>query len=73
MGKLESHDWFVQKAISLCGLKIEEAEDLDSIKVELLSEPKAREIVFMLACYPDIVKTAFKTYEPCTIVSYCFK
>ena len=43
------------------------------INTELLSEPKAREIVFLLATYPDVVKTAFKSYEPSTIVSYCFR
>lgn len=62
-----------RKALDQAGLKIEEMQDLEGIKVELLSEPKVKEIVFMLACYPDIVRTAFKTYEPCTIVSYCFK
>ncbi|GLB42251.1 putative arginyl-tRNA synthetase [Lyophyllum shimeji] len=33
---------------------------------------KARELVFLLATYPDMVKTAVKNYEPSTVVSYCF-
>ena len=48
-------------------------EDISQINVELLTEPKAREIVFLLATYPDVVRSAFKNYEPCTIVSFCFK
>ncbi|EJD00385.1 arginyl-tRNA synthetase [Fomitiporia mediterranea MF3/22] len=48
-------------------------EDVGTINVDLLTEPKAREIVYLLATYPDFVRAAFKTYEPSTIVSYCFK
>lgn len=48
-------------------------EDVSQINVDLLSEPKAREIIYLLATYPDVVRAAFKTYEPSTIVSYCFK
>ena len=43
-------------------VKIEEVEDLENIKVDLV-EPKVREIVFMLACYPDIVRTVLKAYN----------
>jgi len=43
------------------------------IDISLLSEPKAREIVFLLGSYPDAVRTALKALEPSTIVSYCFK
>jgi arginyl-tRNA synthetase len=48
-------------------------DDPSLINTSLLVEPKAREIVFMLASYPDVVRTAMANYEPCTIVSYCFK
>ncbi|KAG6804704.1 hypothetical protein H0H87_006380, partial [Tephrocybe sp. NHM501043] len=46
----------------------------DSILIDtfLLIEPKARELVFLLASYPDVLKTALKTNEPFNIVSYCF-
>ncbi|KAH8109098.1 arginyl-tRNA synthetase [Phellopilus nigrolimitatus] len=47
--------------------------DPSQINVDLLTEPKAREIVYLLATYPDVVRAAFKAYEPSTIVSYCFK
>ncbi|KAJ7479670.1 arginyl-tRNA synthetase [Mycena latifolia] len=52
--------------ISLCN-------DPSEIDTDLLVEPKAREIIFILACYPEIVRMAFKVSEPSTIVSYCFK
>ena len=48
-------------------------EDISSIDTDLLVEPKAREIVFTLATYPDVVKTAFKNAEPSTVVSFSFK
>lgn len=43
------------------------------IDVSLLTEPQAREIVFLLGSYPDVVKTALKTHEPSTIVTWCFR
>ncbi|KAJ7668125.1 arginyl-tRNA synthetase [Mycena rosella] len=52
--------------ISLC-------KDPAEIDTDLLVEPKAREIAYILACYPETVRMAFKTSEPSTIVSYCFR
>lgn len=49
------------------------ASDMSGINLDLLVEPKAREIVFMLGTYPDVVRTALKTYEPSNIVSFCFR
>ncbi|KAG8958120.1 hypothetical protein FRC00_003031 [Tulasnella sp. 408] len=47
---------------------------LESIDTSLLlSTPKAREIVFYLAAFPDVVRTALKTHEPSNLVTYCFK
>lgn len=43
------------------------------INTALLTEPKAHELVMLLARYPDVVKTALKNSEPNTIASYCFK
>lgn len=43
------------------------------VDTDLLTEPKAREITFVLACYPEVVRTAFNVSEPSTIVSYCFR
>ena len=36
-------------------------------------EPSAREIVFLLGSYPDVVKTALKTHEPSGIVTFAFR
>ncbi|KAK4053001.1 arginyl-tRNA synthetase [Microbotryomycetes sp. JL221] len=43
------------------------------IDTSVLTEPKAREIIMLLATYPDVVKTAFKGSEPSTIVTWCFR
>ena len=48
-------------------------EDHSTINTDLLIEPKAREIVFHLATFPDAVRMALKVSEPSTIVTYCFK
>lgn len=42
-------------------------------KFDLLSEPKAREVVMLLATYPDIVRFATKELQPSTIVQFCFR
>ncbi|KZT24804.1 arginyl-tRNA synthetase [Neolentinus lepideus HHB14362 ss-1] len=45
-----------------------------SIKVELLADsPHARDIVFLLGSYPDVVKTALKTHEPSGVVTFAFR
>lgn len=44
-----------------------------AINTDLLVEPHAREIVALLATYPDVVKTALKSLEPSTIVTFCFR
>lgn len=43
------------------------------INTSLLVEPAAREIVFLLGTYPDVVKTALKTHEPSGVVTYLFR
>ena len=43
------------------------------LKTELLVEPQAREIVFLLGSYPDVVKTTLKTHEPSGIVTFAFR
>ncbi len=43
------------------------------INTALLTEPKAREIISLLAVYPDTVKLALKSLEPATIVTWCFR
>lgn len=39
----------------------------------LAQYPHAREIVFLLGTYPDVVKVAMKTQEPSGVVTYAFK
>ncbi|KAJ6479619.1 hypothetical protein C8R45DRAFT_1155648, partial [Mycena sanguinolenta] len=43
----------------------------------LLEDPRAyvraREITYILGCYPEVVRTAFRVSEPSLIVSYCFR
>ncbi|EPQ50894.1 arginyl-tRNA synthetase [Gloeophyllum trabeum ATCC 11539] len=44
------------------------------IKVDLLADsPHAREIVFLLGSYPDVVKTVLKTHEPSGVVTFAFR
>ncbi|KAH9848770.1 arginyl-tRNA synthetase [Lenzites betulinus] len=43
------------------------------LKTELITEPSAREIIFLLGTYPDVVKTALKTHEPSGIVTFAFR
>lgn len=55
-------------------VELPEASKLASaINTELLTEPKAREVLLILASYPDVVKNAFKTSEPSAIVSFCWR
>lgn len=44
-----------------------------TINTDVLTEPKARDLVILLALWPDTVKAALKALEPCTIVTYCFR
>jgi arginyl-tRNA synthetase len=43
------------------------------IDTTLLVEPQAREIVFLLGSYPDVVRTALRTQEPSGIVTYAMR
>lgn len=45
----------------------------EEINTELLSEPKARELVLLLATWPETIRAAFKDKQPSTIVTYSFK
>ncbi|GAA6049878.1 hypothetical protein JCM3770_004227 [Rhodotorula araucariae] len=49
------------------------SERASAINVALLTEPKAREVVLLLAAYPDVVRAAFKSLEPATICTYAFR
>ncbi|EJD39929.1 arginyl-tRNA synthetase [Auricularia subglabra TFB-10046 SS5] len=43
------------------------------IQTELLVEPHAREVVFLLGTYPDVVKTALRTQEPSGVITFAMK
>lgn len=46
----------------------------DQIATETLAEqPAAREIVFLLGTYPDVVRTALRTHEPSGVVTFAFR
>ena len=44
-----------------------------AIDVSLLTESHARDIVYLLGSYPDVVKTALKTHEPSGVVTFSFR
>lgn len=43
------------------------------VNVNILSEAKARKIVFLLATYLEVARNTLKTHEPSVIISYCFR
>ncbi|RHZ77586.1 hypothetical protein Glove_174g131 [Diversispora epigaea] len=51
-----------------CGLEINPSANLD-----LLTEKSAIDLINMIAQYPDVIKSAKYTLEPCTIVTYIMK
>lgn len=50
-------------------------EDLDfeTMRTERLHVPEALEIVWLLAQWPDVVRTASRDHQASTIVTFCFK
>ena len=50
-------------------------EDLDfeTMRTERLQVPEALEIVWLLAQWPDVVRTANRDHQASTIVTFCFK
>lgn len=49
------------------------AERAKLINTDLITEPKAREILYQLATYPDVVKKACQTLEPSNLVTFLFR
>lgn len=43
------------------------------VDTSLLTEQKAREVLIILAAYPDAVKNALRVQEPSSIVNWCWK
>lgn len=48
-------------------------DSVEGIDVSVLSEPKIHDILYHLAQYPDVIKTALKFSEPSAIVTWCFR
>lgn len=48
-------------------------ERASTVKTDVLTEPAARNIVLLLAQYPDVVRQASKSLEPSNIVQFCFR
>lgn len=49
------------------------SERAATIDTTLLTEPSARAIIMLISTYPDVVKAAFISLEPATIVTFCFR
>lgn len=47
--------------------------DVDTMKTDRLDTPEAREIVWLLAQWPDVVRTASRDHQASTVVTFCFK
>lgn len=47
--------------------------NITNANLDLLQEPEAVILIRILAQYPDVLKAAMKTLEPCTITTYLFK
>ncbi|KAH9946427.1 arginyl-tRNA synthetase [Epithele typhae] len=43
------------------------------LRTDLLVEGQARDIVFLLGSWPDVVKNALKTHEPSNVVTFAFR
>ena len=63
----------VERKNKEAGLELPEPINPEEIRIDLLSEPKAREVIMMLASYPDVIRNAMRDQQPSTIVTYCFK
>jgi arginyl-tRNA synthetase len=49
------------------------SERAAQIDTSVLTEQKARDIIILLATYPDVLKKALETHEPSNIVTFLFK
>jgi arginyl-tRNA synthetase len=64
--------------VRLCSLERRVAPDLvlredpGAINTDLLTEQHAHNIIMLLATYPDVVRFAARSFEPSTIITFCF-
>lgn len=45
----------------------------EKIQTDVLTEPQARDIVFLLASYPDVVRVACEKNEPSGVVTFAMR
>ncbi|KAJ1027612.1 hypothetical protein NDA18_003612 [Ustilago nuda] len=63
-----------RKAKESDGLELPTVDlDLSTINLDLITEPKARELIMLIAQWPDTIKAAMKDHQPSTIVTYAFR
>lgn len=55
------------------GLRLPDPLDPATLKLDLLKEDKAKELLLVLASWPDIVKYATRELQPSVVVQYCFR
>ncbi|CAO1616566.1 unnamed protein product [Parajaminaea phylloscopi] len=65
----------VERKCAAEGLALPESLDdvVGQLNLDLLTEAKAREVIFELASWPDVVRSATKDQQPSTIVHFAFR
>ncbi|KAJ3258178.1 hypothetical protein HK103_003996 [Boothiomyces macroporosus] len=48
-------------------------ENLDDIKLDLLTEPSALAVIELVQEYPNVIRELGQTYEPCNLVTYALR
>lgn len=48
-------------------------ENLDDIKLDLLTEPTALAVIELVQEYPNVIRELGQTYEPCNLVTYALR
>jgi arginyl-tRNA synthetase len=49
-----------------------DVEDAKELNLELLSEPEAHDLIFLILKYPEIIQNSYDELESCTLVKYTF-
>lgn len=55
------------------GLRLPDPLDPATLRLDLIKEDKAKELLIILASWPDIVKYATRELQPSVVVQYCFR
>jgi arginyl-tRNA synthetase len=62
-----------RRVADLDGVALPAVLDPSSLRLDLLAEPKAREVIMLLAAWPETVRANLKDLQPSTIVHFCFR